>query len=326
MFYSRPVLSFSLEVERQDLGYADLSLCRQFLLLTAGQPFSVQPGAIHAVVHYQKTTARRIAPHAQMFAGYFVVGIQSQVHQNVVAAASNADLVLHHVINLRTGVVFIVDFGQNTVARLARPRVRTHRGLAIEQRGLGSVIARLWNFVQLGVDLDVAQRHHTFRIREEFEGPILASDLIGLSILTGTDDAQAERFRIQLLQTSCESPLGVFFDQIKDAREPGIIIRVKIEAEDARQQGAVRHLELPQFHVPDELVDDCPAGDPAFGLTFHLRHAVNLHLDFDAARVAAGFATRLVILSLDLLGERHSPQPRWPPARSAGRRLLLKLP
>src|ERR1035441_7253450 len=64
---------------------------------------------------------------------------------------------------------------------------------------------------------------------------------------------------------------------------------------------------------------------PRLSWTFHLRHAANLHLDFDAARVAAGFATRLVILSLDPPGERHSPQPRWPPARLAGRRLLLKL-
>src|SRR5579863_5696506 len=125
-----------------------------------------------------------------MFAGYFVVGVESQVHQYVVATASDADFILKHVINLRTGVVFVADLGQDTVAGLAGLRTGSHGRLAIEQRGLGSVIAGLGNFVQLGVDLDIAQRNHTFGIRKKFEGPILTGDLERLSIFAGPYDAE----------------------------------------------------------------------------------------------------------------------------------------
>ena len=88
---------------------------------------------------------------------------------------------------------------------------------------LGSVITRLGNFVQLGVDLHVAQRDHALRIREEFEAPILAGGLKGFSLFARPNDAQTERFRIQLFQTRRQRSRGIFLDQVKNAGEPRVI-------------------------------------------------------------------------------------------------------
>jgi hypothetical protein len=76
-----------------------------------------------------------------------------------------------------------------------------------------------------------------------------------------------------LRQSGGQRLLRVFADQVKHSSEPRIIVRVQIQAENARRQDAVAHLELPQLHVADELLDNDPPADLALRFPNRLGHA-----------------------------------------------------
>jgi hypothetical protein len=78
---------------------------------------------------------------------------------------------------------------------------------------------------------------------------------------------------------------------------------MQVDAEDARHQDAVPHLELPQLHVAHKLVDDDLAVDAGrlWGIP-GLRHPRHLlqNVTIDAATGPAGFAgLRAAALPID---------------------------
>src|SRR5579864_2597393 len=67
----------SLELQCDHFRDADLCPCGESLFHPAGEPFPVQPGAVHAFIHNQKASLGSIAPHSQMLPGHLIVGVQS---------------------------------------------------------------------------------------------------------------------------------------------------------------------------------------------------------------------------------------------------------
>ncbi len=57
-----------------------------------------------------------VAPHAQVLARDFIVGVKRQADLRAIAAPAHADLVLRHQVKLRTRVVFIADLGVDAIA------------------------------------------------------------------------------------------------------------------------------------------------------------------------------------------------------------------
>ena len=94
-----------LELQHDHFRHIDLRLLRQRLFNSGRQPLAVQPGPIHAFVDDHKSPLRRIHTHPQMFARDFVVGVKRQADLRSISAAANADLILRHQEELRTGIV-----------------------------------------------------------------------------------------------------------------------------------------------------------------------------------------------------------------------------
>src|SRR5690348_3021804 len=111
--------SLRLETQRQYFRDPDLRPIGHLLLDASYQPFPVQPGAVHAGIDDAEASPRRIAPHPEMLARDFVVGVKSQVNLQIVTAPSDRDLVAHHQVELRTGIIFIADFGMNAIRGFA---------------------------------------------------------------------------------------------------------------------------------------------------------------------------------------------------------------
>jgi hypothetical protein len=152
------------------------------------------------------------------------------------------------------------------------------------------------------MDLDVAHRHNIFGIRKELERPILSGDFVRLTLFAAPNHTEAERLGVPLFQSRGERALGIFADQIEDAGEPGVIFRVQIKAEDAGHQDAVTHLELPQLHIADQLLDDHPSTDLALDFPGPLRHAVHTSAqDIDAGGPAGGSLNEAPAALTDIL-------------------------
>ena len=161
---------------------------------------------------------------------------------------------------LRAGIVVVADLGEDLV-RLpagALAVARHARGgdgrLAVDQRRLGPAIARLRDVVQLGMDLDVAGRDGAFAIGEEIDRPVVLRD----AVLLARGAAAEKRLlgAVPLRHAGRKGAFGVFAEQVVDGDDAGVIVRVEVDAENARQEDAVSHLQPAQLHVADQFVDD----------------------------------------------------------------------
>src|SRR5271165_5397050 len=129
----------------------------------------------------------------------------------------------------------------------------------VEQSSFDAVIPRLRSLVELRMDFHIAQRHGAFGIRKELQREIFARDLECLGVAS---PAETKWFRVPLRQLCRQRQPRVVANQVQNAGQPRMILRVQINAEDARDENAVSHLKPAQFHVPDQLVNDNLARKP----------------------------------------------------------------
>src|SRR6202040_3753854 len=107
----------------------------------------------------------------------------------------------------------------------------------------------------------VAGRHGAFGIGEKLDPKIVLRDAELLAGATAEDGFAGVPFGHKRAQGA----FGVLFDDVLNARQPRVIVRMKVDAEKARQQGAKTQLQTPDFHVADQLTDDGLPADSRWG-------------------------------------------------------------
>ena len=68
-------------------------------------------------------------------------------------------------------------------------------------------------------------------------------------------------FAVPLRHQGIQRAAGVFPNQLLDAGQAGVIVRMQVDAENARQEDAVSHLQPAQLHVADQFTDNRLAAD-----------------------------------------------------------------
>src|ERR1017187_91075 len=265
------------EGEAHCFRQGDFGAIRQRDLDVARNAAGVQPGSIPAQVRNLEFPARRIAPQPQMLARNLVCGVKRQVYPQILAAASDGDLILRDQVGLPAGIVLVANLRENRAAAqasvLAIPRHTggSDRWLSLYQRGFGAAISRLGAVVQLGVDLDIARRHGGFAVGEEPDPP--AAGRCPARLARGVAPQQPST-GVPSRQAGSESALGVLLQKLLHAGQARVVVRVQVYAEDAGHQDAVAQLQAAQFHIPDQFIDDDLPADARHRLHCPaLRHA-----------------------------------------------------
>ena len=80
--------------------------------------------------------------------------------------------------------------------------------------------------------------------------------------LTAPTESEKGGPGVEVGDPGAERAFRVVDDEVQNAGEASVIFRVEIEREDAGQQDAVVHFELPEFHVAEQFTDDCGAVEP----------------------------------------------------------------
>src|SRR5262249_37719627 len=117
--------------------------------------FTVEPGAVSALVGDDELTGGRVAAKAQMFAGDFVGGVEREVDPEVVSTATDRNLVLCNEVRLRPAVIAVANLGEDArrlpagvLAITSNARARDG-GLAGDQSSLGAAVAGLGDLGEL---------------------------------------------------------------------------------------------------------------------------------------------------------------------------------
>src|SRR5262249_51529581 len=106
----------------------------------------------------------------------------------------------------------------------------------------------------LGMDFDVAGGN--FGVPEKLHNPVAGGDLVFLRRLTRKAQAENRGRGIELADPCAEGALGIFSDQVEDTGQAGVVLRVEVNAESARQKNGICQLKLALLHVTNQLVDD----------------------------------------------------------------------
>src|SRR5260370_31359774 len=110
--FSESSVMADLEGEAQNFGQRDFRAVRYRHLDIARNAASVQPGAIAGQVRDFELAAGGVAPQAQVFARNLVGGVEGEVYPEVIAAASDGNLVLGHQERLWARFVLVATFGE----------------------------------------------------------------------------------------------------------------------------------------------------------------------------------------------------------------------
>ena len=103
----------------------------QRLLDIALEPPPVEPRAVGAAVHDEKTARRPITPHMGVLARNLLFRVQRQVHRIVVRSTPDSNPVLRHQKELGTALVLVPDIGIDPVGLLPRVRSRPPERVAV---------------------------------------------------------------------------------------------------------------------------------------------------------------------------------------------------
>jgi hypothetical protein len=229
---------------------------------------AIEPSAVAALVLNCELSAGRVALQTQVLAGHFIARVERQIDPEILAAAADADFVLRDEEDLRSGIVAVADLGEHFVRRAARAgAVARHAGgsdgrLAVDQGSLGAAVAGLRNVAQLGVDLHVALRHAAFGVAEQLDPPIVLGDPVRLVRAAAAEQGVGV---VPCGDARGEGPAGILLNEVPNAGQALVVLGMQIDAEHARQQDAISHLQPAQLHVADQLIDDGLAADRVSG-------------------------------------------------------------